>query len=154
MKPLGFGLPPVLLVGAGLMLAFAMLWAGAAPLVDHHAGERDPWHGHVTTGVLPLPGAHLAHIHPYELPHRHDRSRAAPFDTGSGAEAVPGLVLMTHAPDPAPSSTAAPLGTGALDTTTPAAVPFVRGGTADAATVMLFGMALDSVTPPPEPGLV
>lgn len=131
-----------------------MLWAGAAPLVDHHAGERDPWHTHVTTSALPAPGAHLAHIHPYELPHLHDRSTPAHFDVGSGAETVPGLVLMTSAPDSAPSSTAAPLGTGALDTTTPAAVAFMRGVSADGATVTLLGVAAGAPTPPPEPGLV
>ena len=50
-----------------LLIAYALVVTVAIPLIDHHAAERDPWHGHLLRAgeVLGM----VVHRHTYQFPH-------------------------------------------------------------------------------------
>ncbi len=68
-----------------VLVLVAIAASMVAPVLDHHAAEREPGHSHLVLGSA-VEGAHAlaTHLHGYELPHSHS-------PTGQ-AKAAPGVV--------------------------------------------------------------
>jgi hypothetical protein len=88
-------LPPVWHIRAGLLVLLSIGIALVAPLVDHHAFERLPWHEHMVTGASPVEQAYFleTHTHAYERPHEH----GAPNEPQAGQS--PEVIVISGSTD-------------------------------------------------------
>lgn len=83
----------VLLAAAGLTIAL--------PLLDHHAVEFSPWHGHIVIGALTNQERALAlahHHHLYEQPQQHDPVTGQPVlpsTRGAAGSSQPRVLVLT-----------------------------------------------------------
>lgn len=148
------GLPfAVLLAALSWLLAGVMLWAGAAPALDHHAAERNPRHSHLFLGPPAAAELSVGHPHAFGLPHRHDLGFPADPLFGLPPESPPGLVVITGAPEIETAAAVALDGVGSVETRLFRSIPALQSVRAVAGIAPATGTFVPAPTPPPETGL-
>ncbi len=149
------GLPfAVLLAALSWLLAGVMLWAGAAPALDHHAVERNPRHSHLSMGASSPAPAMAAHTHGFEFSHPHNQGIPTHPHFGVQLETPPGLVAIAAAPDTEPSIPAGLAGKGSMAANSIRSSPPQLGPTVAGGSPPPRGAPVAVLTPPPKSGLV